>query len=33
MPKQSNMRQKVYKNLIEFDLCWPSSARHGACLS
>jgi hypothetical protein len=28
---QRIMRQKVYKNTIEFVLCWPSTAGHGVC--
>ena len=28
MPKQSNMRQKVYKNSIEFVFCCPSNVGH-----
>lgn len=24
------MRQKVYRNVIEFVLCWPASPGHGA---
>lgn len=28
-PKQSNMRNEVHKNIIDFDVCLPSAAEHG----
>lgn len=27
----NNMRQKLFKNTIEFTLCWPSTDGHKAC--
>lgn len=25
-------KKKIYKNTIEFILCWPSATGHGSCL-
>lgn len=33
MPKQSNMSQKVYKNVIKFAVCCLFTAEYGACPS
>lgn len=29
MLKQSNMKQRVDRNTIEFVLCWPSTTENG----
>lgn len=33
MPKQSNMSQKIYKNVIKFAVCCLFTAEYGACPS